>query len=254
MKYKHALVRPPGKSFLKAISSIDQSKNIDLDKALDQHVLYCQALEKTGIKVVKLPAEEAYPDSCFVEDACVVFGKKAFMTILGAVSRRGEGETISQVIGGYKQVVEMAYPATMDGGDVLVTQQKIFIGKSARTNDKGIWQFKQLLAEEGLPEVVGIPVEKYLHLKTAVTYIGKNTVLLSLPDYLPYFTDFNIINVEKDEAYGADSLAIGDYVLVPTGCPALAKEIKKLGFTVFEIEMSEFKKADGSITCLSILF
>lgn len=252
MKYKYAIVRPPGKSYKEAISSTNQNHQIDIEKAQFQHEKYCEALEKVGLKVIKLPVNEEYPDSCFVQDPCVIFGNKAIMTILGADIRKGEGLEIEKIIKSFKEVKSMSNPATMDGGDVMITPSQIFIGLSKRTNLKGIAQYKKLFNSESLPQVTTIPVENCLHLMTGVTYLGKNTLVISnLIDDL-CFKEFNKIYVSDEDA--ANCLGIGNWVIMPQGHPLVAKQIKKHGFKVLEVDISEFKKADGGVTCLSLLF
>lgn len=254
MNYEFAIVRPPGKSYMNAISENDTSKTINSEMAKLQHAKYCAALEMLGIKVIRLPADDKYPDSCFVQDPCVVYGGSAVMTILGADSRKGEGEVIKQTIQRFKQIKTMSFPATMDGGDVMLTPSKIFIGVSKRTNEEGIAQYKSLLSDENLPTVIPVPVEKCLHLMTGVTYIGKNTVLISELIDKKYFSDFNKIYVSKEDEYAVNCLGLGGHVIIPAGYPSVFQEITKLGLKVVEVEMSEFKKADGGVTCLSILF
>lgn len=250
MKYLYVLVRPPGKSFLKAISSKDQSKNIDLEKALFQHRKYCEVLENLGLTIIKLPADEKFPDGCFVEDPFVIFKDSALVTNLSASSRKGEGERIYKVIKHFKKIKKMSHPSTMDGGDVMLTPRKIFIGQSKRTNLQGIQQLESICNTE----VERVRVERCLHLKTGVTYLGKDIVLLSNLIDEKYFKDFNIIHVPEEEIYAANCLNINDVVLIPKGCFYVRKHIQNIGFETVELEMSEFKKADGGLTCLSLLF
>lgn len=254
MNYTHAIVCSPGKSYKNAISSNDENKNIDIEKAQFQHQEYCKILEKIGLKLVKLPTNENYPDSCFVQDPCVVFGNTALITKQKATSRNGEGKAIQKVIKLFKDIQIMDGQATMDGGDAMVTSSKVFIGVSDRTNLEGISQYKKLFSKEGLPEVIPVLVEKCLHLMTGVTYIGKNTVVLSKLVDESYFKGFKKIYVLDKEEYATNCLSINDYVIMPKGYPKVKKQIQKNGFQVIEIDISEFKKADGGVTCLSLLW
>ena len=254
MKYKYVITRSPGANYVKAISSTGESQKVDLEKLYYQHQQYCLILEKLGLIVIKLPVNNKFPDGCFVEDPCVIYGNTVVKTILGVDSRKGEGDAICDVLKYFKNVKQMKKPGAVDGGDVIITENNIFIGNSARTNLEGIKQFKQLLKNEKLPTVIVIPVTQCLHLKSAATYIGKNIVLLSNMVEDHYFEDYKKICVPEEENYAADCLNINNHVLIPKKHPYTKKAIEKKGFKTIELEMSEFKKADGSITCLSLLF
>lgn len=254
MKYNYALVRPPGENYIQALSSTNQSKDVDLEKLFWQHQQYCQVLNELGLTIIKLPVELKYPDGCFVEDAGVIYGDSALVTIPGALSRKGEGKNIYKVLKYFKKIKKMVQPATMDGGDVIITPDKVFIGLSSRTNLAGVEQFEALLKEEGLPKVIGVPVMRGLHLKTSASYIGGNTMVASLVITKKYFDGFNLVTVSEEESYGANCLNVNGVILVAKGYRSAVKGIKAKGFEVVELEMSEFKKADGSITCLSLLF
>lgn len=254
MKYKYAIVCSPSKNYRSAISSNDENKNIDIEKAQYQHHEYCKVLEKIGLTLIKIPENEIHPDSCFVQDPCVIFGKTAIITKQKPTSRKGEGEMIKQVIKHFKKIKIMTGQATMDGGDVMVTPTKIFIGLSQRTNQAGIDQYKTFLKNENLPPVITISVEKYLHLMSSVTYIGKNTIVISKLADESYFKGFRKIYVPTKEAYASNCLSVNDYVIIPKGYPQLKNQIQKQTFKVVGIDISEFKKADGGVTCLSILW
>src|SRR3989338_5647946 len=145
MKYRYAITRSPGINFLDAISSKDESKTIDLEKALHQHQAYCTVLEKLGLIVIRLPPDSSFPDGCFVEDPITIFKNLAIVTNQAASTRKGEGKVLKDVIKHFKLIKTMKKPATMDGGDVMVTPKTIFIGLSKRTNTHGINQYKNFI-------------------------------------------------------------------------------------------------------------
>jgi len=252
--YSFAIVRRPGKSYKNALSSTHENKSIDVEKAQFQHLKYAQILTDIGLTVIHLPIDESYPDGCFVQDPFVTIGKTSFQTIQAAKSRKGEGKMLAKVLSYFKKVKIMKNSAYMDGGDVLLTPKKIFIGISERTNKEGIKQFIKALKSENIPQVIPISVTKCLHLMTGASYIGKNVMLVSdLIDH-SYFKGFSKIYVPQEEEYAVNCLNFGNIVIVPKGYKYSIRQIQKQGFQTIELDMSEFKKADGGLTCLSSLF
>lgn len=252
MKYQYAIVRPPGKSYKNAISSTDENHLIDIEKAKQQHAYYCSVLQKLGLTLISLPTDETYPDGCFVQDPCVAIGDNALITNQKASSRKGEGNAIEKIIKHFKKIKYMKSEGNMDGGDVLITPKKIFVGLSKRTNKNGISQLKKFLAKD--ISVIPVLVKNYLHLLTGITYLGKNTMIASELINKSLFNDFEIITVSQENEYAANCLTIDNTVVMPKGYKKIAKQIKNKGFEVIEVEMSEFKKADGGVTCLSLIF
>lgn len=251
MTYKYAIVRPPGNSYKNAISSMNENDFIDVEKAKWQHRKYCEVLQKNGLSLIELPPDEIYPDGCFVQDPCVIIGNIALITKQKAASRRGEGKAIQNVINNFKRIVAMQ-SGYMDGGDVMVTPSKIFIGVSKRTNMTAIKQYEKIVGNE--KAIIPVHVDTYLHLLTSITFLGKNTMIASeLVDISP-FKGFDIIIVAKENEYAANCLAIGNTIIMPQGYKTIAKKIADNGFNIVEVEMSEFKKTDGGVTCLSLPF
>ncbi len=251
MKRSIALVREPTPDFSNAISNHPQSDCIDYGKAISQHKQYTAALTSAGLSVIHLDPEENFPDSPFVEDPIVILENRAILCSMKAETRRGEGESIAAELELYMTVVPMLPPATLDGGDVLQTEDEIFVGKSARTNMEGIEVLKAFTKKP----VTIVPVLEGLHLKSAATYLGNEKVILDVAKVdATAFKKFGIVEVSPQESYSANCLVVGDYVIAPQGYPKLAAKIRDFGFKVIQIPMSEFEKADGGVTCLSLIF
>lgn len=248
----HALVRPPGKSFEHTISSTNA--RIDVALALKQHALYCDVLRAAGLTVEMLPASEEFPDSCFMQDPALIVKDIAVKCRMGAPTRAGEPGLIEDWLTGHFVVEEIIAPGTLEGGDVLLTPNAIFVGESARTNAAGIARLKEILEPREI-RVEPIRVNKFLHLLTAATYVGNNT-LLALKEFAghPAFAEFDILRVSKGDAYAADALGIGENVVLPAGYPRVEKELQARGFRVLAVPMSEFEKADGGVTCLALVW
>lgn len=250
MSTLRALVRPPAESFVKALSSHPGKDSIDPEKALYQHGQYCAALEKAGVEVIKLEALEAFPDSTFIEDNAIVLEGTAFITAMAAPSRNSESVLLKSVLENYLPVETLEAPVFIDGGDVLKTSDAVYIGQSERTGKEAVAFFKDRL---NLP-VIPVPVTNALHLKTAASWLGGKRLILS-PEGCDtsLFKQFECIELEPEEAYAANCLVIGDAVLMPAGFKRVEEKLSDLGLTPLPVPMSEFEKADGSITCLSIV-
>ncbi len=248
----HALVRVPGESYAKAISST--GARIDVALARRQHAEYCEALRQAGLTVEHLPPDEAHPDSCFMQDPGLVVGGHAVLCRMGAPSRAGEPGLVAERLRRQFPLHVIAEPGTLEGGDVIVTPGRIFVGESARTNAAGIHQLAKIVAAAGY-EVMSVPVTKYLHLLSAVTYVGRNTVV-ALPDFAEHaaFRDFDVVTVDYAEAHAADALGVGHHVLLPAGNPRISAALKSRGFEILEIPLSAFAAADGGVTCLSLVW
>ena len=243
-----AFVRPPGTSFPKAISEHPQKKGIDLPRALTQHQSYVNALEKVGGKIFSLASEDHLPDSTFVEDTAFVFGRTAFMCSAKEKTRRNEAETVAQVLKDHLKIVNIE--SHMDGGDILNTPHAIYIGFSKRSNKRAIQSLSQKIDKK----VISVPVVKGLHLKSAVSYLGNNVLLID-PERVESgaFKNFQWIEVEEKNSYAANCLALGKQIIIPAGFPTIREKILQYDFETLEVEMSEFEKADGGVTCLSII-
>jgi len=252
----HALVRPPGGSFAQAISS--SHAVIDVALAQMQHAEYCQALAEAGLTVEALPADERYPDSCFMQDPAMVIRVRAIINRPGAASRLGEEEALAELLAARFPMTRIVPPGTLEGGDVLILPDRVVVGRSDRTNRAGIPQLVVALANlSGLPglPVLEAPVAGYLHLLSAVTHLGDGT-LLAVEDFIlpPALAGFPVLRVPAVEGYACNALGIGDKVIVPAGYPRTAAMLKAHGFDVLLVPTTEFAKADGGVTCLSLVW
>ena len=215
-----ALVRPPGASFFRAIST--SRAPIDVTLAQAQHVEYRQALAEAGLAVEVLPPDERYPDGCFMEDPAVVIAGQAVVGRMGVPSRRGEEDALAELLAARLPTTRVVAPGTLEGGDVIRLPDRVLAGRTARTNRAGIAQLAVALAPTGLP-VLEVPVDDYLHLQTAATYIGHG-ILLALDAYAdhPAFAGLEVLIVPPEEAYAANTLGVGDHAIVPAGYPKVA--------------------------------
>ena len=243
-----ALVRPPGTRFSEAISGHPQKKRIDQAKALIQHQNYVDTLKEVGGEILSLPPEDLLPDSTFVEDTAFIFGETAFLCSAKEETRRNEVESVAQELKDHLKIVNLE--PYIDGGDILNTPQAIYIGLSKRSNERAIQSLSQKIDKE----IVSVPVVKGLHLKSAVSYLGNNILLID-PERVENdaFKNFQWIEVEEKDSYAANCLALGNQIIMPAGFPTIREKIIQHGFETVELEMSEFEKADGGVTCLSII-
>jgi len=228
---------------------------IDLDIARVQHEEYVQALKGLGCgcDVVELPAEPDLPDSVFVEDAAFILPEVAVITRPGADSRKPETETIARALSPLKKLVYLKEPATLDGGDVLVMAKKIFIGLSTRSNSEATDQLNSLLAEFGY-SVTGVHLHDCLHLKSAVSRVDDQTLLINKNwlDTYP-FENYRLIEVDPKEPFAANCLPVGDSIIYPTAFPKTCARLEEAGYKVVKIDVSELAKAEGAVTCCSLI-
>ena len=256
-KFTRAIVRPPSENFAEGLTSVDLGKP-DYSLALAQHEAYCRALENCGLRLTRLAADARYPDSTFVEDAAILTEHGAVITRPGALSRLGETEEIKRVLlDHYSQIKQIREPGTVDGGDLCEAGSTFFIGISQRTNEAGAKQLAAFLTDVGynsaLIDIRG--VGKILHLKSGLAYLGGNRLLVSdeLKDHEP-FSNYEIINVEPAEAYAANCLLVNDCVFIASGFPSLQRRLEALDYETIVLDMSEFQKMDGGLSCLSLRF
>ena len=227
---------------------------IDLAKAQRQHRAYEQLLENAGARVISLPAEPALPDSMFVEDPAIVLDELAVILPLGTASRRAEATTVALALAKFRQLAYVKLPGTMEGGDVLRIGRKLYVGLSSRTNAEGIRQLAATLAPHEY-EVIAVAVTGCLHLKSAVTYIGRNTLLANRPWFdAPAISGFDWIDVHPEEPHAANALALGDAVVLPASFPRTKARLESAGFDVIPLDISELQKAESGLTCSSLLF
>ena len=254
MMFKKAIVRKPCKNFVHGLTSVSLGKP-DYRLALKQHQKYIEALDECGLKVIVLDADENYPDSVFVEDTALLTPHCAIITNPGAPSRNGEITKMQRVI--EKQFSNLEYikaPGTLEAGDIMMTNKYFYIGLSERTNRDGANQLINILKKYNLSGLA-LNVENTLHLKSGVSYLENNN-LLSVAGFSSKqeFQKFNVITVDDDESYAANSLWINDKVLIPKGYPKTKEKIEKAGYITIDIDVSEFRKLDGGLSCLSLRF
>ena len=222
---------------------------IDVPQARAQHHEYQRTLEALGCRVLTLPAEPQLADSVFVEDVAIVLDDVAILTRPGAASRRSEVASVGALLGGYRKL-----PGTLDGGDVLHVGRTLYVGQSARSNADGIAQLRTLLAGRGYT-VQGVPTQGCLHLKSAVTQLADDTLLLQ-PAWVDRgrFSDFRVIEVDPAEPHAANVLRIGDALVMPASFPRTRQRLLDAGFQVTSVDVSELQKAEGAVTCCSLVF
>jgi dimethylargininase len=227
---------------------------IDVALAREQHAAYCRALESLGCHVIQLPALADFPDSVFVEDVALVFDELAIATRPGVESRRGEGAAVHELLGSLRPLLRIEAPGTLDGGDVLRIGKRVFVGMSARSNEAGRAQLRELLAPYGYT-VEGVATRGCLHLKSAVTQVADDTLLVNrawLADASP-FAGCRIIDVDPGEAHAANAVRIGDALVYPDCFPKTRARLQAEGIRVTAIDVSELQKAEGAVTCCSLL-
>ena len=255
--FRHAIVRPPGPNFADGLTTVDLGRP-DYDRALSQHAAYCQALENCGLELERLPPDLRHPDSTFVEDTAILTSRGAILTRPGASSRSGEVEAIRAPLAEfYKDFVEIVAPGTLDGGDVCEACDHYFIGISERTNEEGARQLAILLAGAGYTsanvDIRGIP--GILHLKSGIAHAGEGRIVAidALAGH-PALRSFQVVPVSPGEEYAANLVRVNDRVLFAAGHPRLEKTLGALGYELIPLEMSEFQKMDGGLSCLSLRF
>jgi len=252
-KFTKAIVRRPSPSMIHGITSADLGVP-NFATALQQHQAYIEALEKIGLEVIILEANDAYPDACFVEDVAVLTSDFAILTNPGADSRRGEKHLIELELQSKFERFYRIEIGTLDGGDVMMVGKQFFVGLSDRTNQKGINEFRKILKQEGYT-VCEVNMKEMLHLKTGVNYLENNTLtVFGEFEQEALFEDFRQIKIAPNDAYAANSVWINGTVLVPAGFKKVAQQIAAHGYKVIELKMSEFQKLDGGLSCLSLRY
>jgi dimethylargininase len=255
--FKSAIVRIPGRNFDAGLTSVSLGRP-EFELVLKQHARYCEALAECGLAVTTLDADLRFPDSTFVEDTAVITDRGAVLTRPGAASREGEVDAIrAAILRHFPLPLTIEAPGTLDGGDICEAEEHFFLGLSHRTNEEGVRQLAAHLAGLGYTsspiDVRGMT--SILHLKSDISYIGDNTlVVMEEMAENPQFRGFSLIRVGVDESYGANCVRVNDRVLVAAGFPRLTADLMGRGFDLLELEMSEFRKMDGGLSCLSLRF
>jgi dimethylargininase len=255
--FRTAIVRPPAASFAEGLT-VSGLGPPDLALALRQHARYCEALERCGVEVVSLPPDTLHPDSTFVEDVAVLAPRAAFLTLPGAPSRRGEVAAMIQALASHFPALRtMQEPGTLDGGDVCEAGDHFFIGLSERTNEEGARQLSDFLRGHGFSATT-VDIRKtpaLLHLKSGIAYLGGNRLALD-PELLgrSELDGFEAVPVPLEERYAANCLVVNGRILVAAGYPRFASMLEELGAEIVTLDVSEFRKMDGGLSCLSLRF
>jgi dimethylargininase len=227
---------------------------IDLNIAEAQHRSYEKLLVNLGARVISLPAEADLPDSMFVEDPAIVLDELAVILPLGTPARRLEAASLARALEPYRRLAYITLPGTMEGGDVLRIGRKIYAGLSRRTNEEGIRQLRGLLAPYDY-DVIAVPVTGCLHLKSAVTLLGRNTLLANRSWFdTSSFTGYQWIDVAPGEPHAANALAVANQIIFPASFPHTKARMEAQGFSTIPLDISELQKAESGLTCSSLLF
>jgi dimethylargininase len=254
MLFTHAIVRKPCEQITNGLTTANLGKPEYL-LALKQHEEYVNTLRFCGLDVKVLEPDENHPDSTFVEDTALLTRYVAIITRPGAASRTGEALQMQRVITAYyEHIFNIVEPGTLEAGDVMMMNEHFYIGLSERTNDEGASQLRSILETHGMTASL-IDVKGMLHLKTGISFLENNT-FLAIDAFRTHseFLHRNVIPVPDHEAYAANSLWVNGFVLVPQGFPITLNNIKKAGFKTIVLDMSEFRKLDGGLSCLSLRF
>lgn len=256
-QFTKAIVCPPAETFADGLTSVSLGVP-DLELAQRQHAAYCKALSDAGLQIVTLSPDRVHPDSTFVEDTAVLTPEWAVITRPGAESRVGEIERITRALSQYFDRLDtIDTPGTVDGGDICEIGDHYLIGVSARTNPEGSRQLSRILAEQGCTstEVDIRGRTDILHLKSGLTYLGDDRLLVtrSLADSITV-PGSEIIVVPEGEEYAANCIRVNDRILIPAGFPRTKAMLDDIGYLTVLLEMSECRKMDGGLSCLSLRF
>lgn len=250
--FTKAIVRKPSKNLASGITTANLGLP-DYTKALVQHRNYIKALQECGLKVIVMEADDDYPDSTFIEDAALLTSKCAIIMRPGAKSRRGEIKAVEKLLRDHFSNIEViSDPGTIEAGDIMMVGQHFYIGLSARTNKAGADQLIEILFKYGM---TGSKVNliEMLHLKTGLSYLEKNNLVITGEFLnLKEFEKFNQLKIEEEEGYAANCIWVNKNVIIPKGFPNSKMVIEQAGYTTIEIDVSEFQKLDGGLSCLSL--
>ena len=251
MTFSHAIARLPGSNAGDGLTSAGLGAP-DAERMLAQHRDYVRILESLDLQITVLDADENFPDACFVEDTAVVTPEVAVITRPGAPSRRGEELAVEPLLAARRPIARIVAPGSVDGGDILVMGERVLIGLSGRTNEEGARQLTDIFEARGM-RCITLSTGDGLHLKSSVNALGDGRLLVTREfAECAELSEFERIVIPADESYAGNSLWVNDHVLVPAGFPATRELIDGLGIATIETPVSEFKKMDGGLTCLSI--
>lgn len=255
MRFTRAIVRPPGATFASGISSSGLGAP-DLALARMQHDAYCRTLERLGVSLVRLPPDPDFPDSTFVEDPAITTARGAILARPGAPSRLGEVASVGTALRAwFSDLAAITAPGTLDGGDVCEAGEHFFIRRSHRTNAEGVAQLAAWLTRLGYSHsVVDIPTAPgLLHLKTGISWVGGRS-LLATAEVAGHDTlrGWDVVRVPEGEDYAANCIRVNDALLIAQGFPATRAKLAELGHDIIPLDMSEYRKMDGGLSCLSL--
>lgn len=251
--FTHAITRRPETDFASGLTT-SRLGPPDYQLMIEQHTAYGDTLTSLGLEVIELDPLPGYPDAHFVEDTAIVTPDVAIITRPGARSRRGEEKAIEPVLAQYRRVEHIHAPGNVDGGDVLAVNGHFFIGISGRTNKNGAEQLGRILEKYG-NTWVSVPVTAGLHLKSSMNYLGNNTFLVTREfSNLSLLEGYEKIIVDKDEEYAGNTLLINGTLLLPAGFPKTRERLEALGHKIIGLDVSEARKMDGGLTCMSLRF
>ncbi len=255
--FRNAIVRVPGSNFADGLTTVALGVP-DFDEVLQQHGRYCEALKQCGLTITTLEADLYHPDSTFVEDTAVLTARCAILARPGAPSREGETTAMCELLKRFfPAFLAIEAPGTLDGGDVCEAEEHVFIGLSQRTNEEGARQLAGHLAGAGYrSSVIDIRgMTNILHLKSGISYVGGNT-LVAIEEMAGnrQFREYERIRVPLEESYAANCVRVNERVLVAAGYPRLTATLAERGFDPLVLEMAEFQKMDGGLSCLSLRF
>ncbi|UCH20754.1 MAG: amidinotransferase [Deltaproteobacteria bacterium] len=251
--FAHAVTRKPGKNFARGITTAT-TETPSYDLIIRQHETYTETLRSIGLEVIVLDPLPAHPDGYFVEDTAVVTPDVAVITIPGAKSRRGEADMIAPLLAEFRKIARIQPPGTLDGGDVLMVDSHFIVGISERTNAEGAQQLGEILERFG-NTWTKVPVTFGLHFKSSVNRIGENTLLVSR-EYADFeeLKQYEKIIVDENEKSACNTLWVNNHLITPKGFPSTRKKLETTGLDIVELDVSEVRKMDGGLTCMSLRF
>ena len=249
-----AIVRAPGRTYPEALTRLEPRPRVDLELARRQHKGYVATLRHVGLEVTELPADDEHPDAVFVQDRVCVVDGHAIVGPSAVSSRRGEAGALVELVERFYPAIELPPPSNLDWGDVLITEDALFVGMSERSNAAAVEELRKILGPRRSVEGVSLPPD-LLHLLSGCTYLGDRR-LLAVTALEPFARSrgFDVIPVAEGEPLAANVLIHGKRAVVPAGYPETTARIERAGFQAQRVSVSEFEKRDGGVTCLSVLY